>query len=276
MVVRIRLARFGCNNKPFYRVKAADSRFPRDRQAPRGQDGGKRMGLNFERVKYWLSVGAQPSEPVQRLLFRAGLLPPPPMVAMGRKGGLRDTRPVDPLYGRILTPKVLADPDQENKSKSYENDGRDKLSYLCDLYPYHQDSHFDHLAVAYMLLRTCMSYILARSRPKFLRVANSVLLVKWTGLSPDQNKIQSLAGQHSDILESLSPHVRKRVEVLRDIQVGSGRPGFAGSGSILTPLISTPVDLPKRYATTNPFSEMTHRFPKQEQKPRVIVPARAN
>lgn len=53
-------------------------------------------------LRYWLSVGAQPSDPVQRLLFRAGLLPPPPMVAMGRKGGPRDTRPVDALTGRIL------------------------------------------------------------------------------------------------------------------------------------------------------------------------------
>jgi len=34
-----------------------------------------------------------------------------------------------------------------------------------------------------------------------------------------QSKIQSLAGQHSDILESLSPIVRKRVESLREIQV---------------------------------------------------------
>ncbi|CAN0892280.1 30S ribosomal protein S16-2, chloroplastic/mitochondrial [Linum grandiflorum] len=30
MVVRIRLSRFGCKNKPFYRVMAADSRSPRD------------------------------------------------------------------------------------------------------------------------------------------------------------------------------------------------------------------------------------------------------
>jgi len=36
-----------------------------------------------------------------------------------------------------------------------------------------------------------------------------------------QSKIQSLAGQHSDVLESLSPVVRKRVEVLREIQVYS-------------------------------------------------------
>ncbi|RDX96637.1 30S ribosomal protein S16-2, chloroplastic/mitochondrial [Mucuna pruriens] len=110
MVVRIRLSRFGCKNKPFYRVMAADSRSPRDGKHLEvlgyynplpGQDGGKRMGLNFERVKYWLSVGAQPSEPVERILFRAGILPPPPMVAMGRKGGPRDTRPVDALTGHI-------------------------------------------------------------------------------------------------------------------------------------------------------------------------------
>lgn len=37
-----------------------------------------------------------------------------------------------------------------------------------------------------------------------------------------QNKLQSLAGQHSDVLENLSPAVRKRVEVLRDIQVDYG------------------------------------------------------
>ncbi|GAY32437.1 hypothetical protein CUMW_002390 [Citrus unshiu] len=111
MVVRIRLARFGCKNKPFYRVMAADSRSPRDGKHLEvlgyynplpGQDSGKRMGLNFDRVKYWLSVGAQPSDPVQRILFRAGLLPPPPMVAMGRKGGPHDTRPVDPMTGRVL------------------------------------------------------------------------------------------------------------------------------------------------------------------------------
>ena len=37
-----------------------------------------------------------------------------------------------------------------------------------------------------------------------------------------QNKLQNLAGQHSDVLENLSPAVKKRVEVLRDIQVDYG------------------------------------------------------
>lgn len=51
-------------------------------------------------------MGAQPSDPVQRILFRAGLLPPPPMLAMSQKGGPRDTRPIDPMTGRFATSKV--------------------------------------------------------------------------------------------------------------------------------------------------------------------------
>lgn len=68
--------------------------------------------------RYWLSVGAQPSEPVERLLFRAGVLPPPPMVAMGRKGGLRDTRPVDALTGRVLNQEKPAN--EKNNDHEHE------------------------------------------------------------------------------------------------------------------------------------------------------------
>ncbi|XVE70619.1 hypothetical protein DITRI_Ditri10aG0085900 [Diplodiscus trichospermus] len=132
MVVRIRLSRFGCKNKPFYRVMAANSRSPRDGKHLEvlgyynplpGQDGSKRMGLNFERVKYWLSVGAQPSEPVQRILFRSGLLPPPPMVAMGRKCGPRDMRPVDPMTGRVLNVEKPASTSQQKVGEDEAADG---------------------------------------------------------------------------------------------------------------------------------------------------------
>jgi small subunit ribosomal protein S16 len=41
-------------------------------------DGAKHLGLNFERVRYWLSVGAQPSAAVTALLGRAGVVPVPP------------------------------------------------------------------------------------------------------------------------------------------------------------------------------------------------------
>ncbi|EHA8589822.1 hypothetical protein COCNU_scaffold012601G000080 [Cocos nucifera] len=93
---------------------------------PVGQDGGKRMGLNFDRVKYWLSVGAQPSEPVQRILFRACVLPPPPMLAMTRKGGPRDTRPVDALSGRYLTPESPEAADQSEYGENEAGEDGDK------------------------------------------------------------------------------------------------------------------------------------------------------
>lgn len=68
--------------------------------------------------RYWLSVGAQPSDPVQRLLFRAGMLPPPPMLAMGRKGGPRDTRPVDPMTGQYLTSEKPTTSDQSKDGET--------------------------------------------------------------------------------------------------------------------------------------------------------------
>ena len=90
MPVRIRLARFGTKNRPHYRVYVADSRAPRDGKHieivghydPIAQkDGHKHVGLNIERIKYWLSVGAQPSDTVARLLGQAGVIP-----ALPRRG----------------------------------------------------------------------------------------------------------------------------------------------------------------------------------------------
>lgn len=87
MPVRLRLARFGRKATPFYRIFVADARAPRDGKhidvvghfdpIP-GKDGNKHITLNIERIKYWMSVGAQPSEPVARLLGQAGVMPRPP------------------------------------------------------------------------------------------------------------------------------------------------------------------------------------------------------
>ena len=105
---------------------AADSRSPRDGKHLEvlgyynplpGKDGGKRMGLKFDRVKYWLSVGAQPSDPVQRILFRAGVLPPPPLLAMGRKGGPRDRNPIHPMTGRPLDLEGVSIVDDPNAAE---------------------------------------------------------------------------------------------------------------------------------------------------------------
>lgn len=74
-------------NVPFYRIFVADARSPRDGKhveqvgyynpVPE-KDGNKHIGLHIDRIKYWLSVGAQPSEKVAWLLGRAGIIPNPP------------------------------------------------------------------------------------------------------------------------------------------------------------------------------------------------------
>jgi small subunit ribosomal protein S16 len=87
MVVRIRLARFGRKNLPFYRIFVANIKSPRDGKhienvghydpVPK-PDGNKHISLNFDRIKYWLAVGAQPTDTVARLLGKVGLIPLPP------------------------------------------------------------------------------------------------------------------------------------------------------------------------------------------------------
>ncbi|KAK9821375.1 hypothetical protein WJX74_005558 [Apatococcus lobatus] len=87
MVVRLRLARFGRKNSPFYRIFVADARCPRDGKhiaqvgsydpIP-GKDGNKHISLDIPSIRYWLSVGAQPSATVGRLLGQAGIMPRPP------------------------------------------------------------------------------------------------------------------------------------------------------------------------------------------------------
>lgn len=79
-MVRIRLRRQGKRNQPSYRIVVADARAPRDGRFieivgfynPRTDPPTYRV--NEERVRYWLSVGAQPTEPVARILRKVGIL----------------------------------------------------------------------------------------------------------------------------------------------------------------------------------------------------------
>ena len=74
MAVNIRLARFGSKKKPFYRVVAADSRFPKEGRSierlgiydPR-QDPAL-VRLNMERIDYWFGQGAKASKTVLELI----------------------------------------------------------------------------------------------------------------------------------------------------------------------------------------------------------------
>jgi small subunit ribosomal protein S16 len=78
VAVKIRLKRLGKIREPYYRVVVADSRTKRDGRAI--EEIGKYhpklepslIDINSERVQYWLSVGAQPTDQVQHLLTITG------------------------------------------------------------------------------------------------------------------------------------------------------------------------------------------------------------
>lgn len=56
------------------------------------KDGNKHMGLDIQRVQYWLSVGAQPTKTVARLLGQAAIIPKPPPPQSQQRGPKKDNK----------------------------------------------------------------------------------------------------------------------------------------------------------------------------------------
>ena len=82
MALSIRLSRGGSKKRPYYRVVVADARSPRDGKYLEkigtynpllAKDDEKRVVLDADRAKHWLSVGAQPTDRVARFLDAAGV-----------------------------------------------------------------------------------------------------------------------------------------------------------------------------------------------------------
>jgi small subunit ribosomal protein S16 len=82
-MVKLRLARFGAKKKPFYRIVAADAHGKRDGRFIEMVGtynpllDPPEVRLVEERIRYWLSVGAQPTDVVNRLILRALPKAPP-------------------------------------------------------------------------------------------------------------------------------------------------------------------------------------------------------
>jgi small subunit ribosomal protein S16 len=86
MSLKIRLSRTGAKKQPTYRLVVADSRSPRDGRFiekvgtynPRvPHDHKERLVLKTDRIKHWLSVGALPTDRVQRFLSTVGVMDAP-------------------------------------------------------------------------------------------------------------------------------------------------------------------------------------------------------
>ena len=85
-MLKLRLSRGGTKKRPVYKVVVADSRFPRDGRFIEKvgffnpllpKDKKERVGLEAERIKYWLGQGAKPTTRVARILGENDLIPMP-------------------------------------------------------------------------------------------------------------------------------------------------------------------------------------------------------
>ena len=85
-MLKLRLSRGGTKKRPVYKVVVADSRFARDVRFIEKvgffnpllpKDKKERVGLEAERIKYWLAQGAKPTTRVARILGENELMPMP-------------------------------------------------------------------------------------------------------------------------------------------------------------------------------------------------------
>ena len=85
-MLRIRLSMGGVRKRPIYKIVIADSRYPRDGKFIEKigsynpllpKDKKERIKVEAERVKYWMSKGAQPTLRVSRILGEAQIMPMP-------------------------------------------------------------------------------------------------------------------------------------------------------------------------------------------------------
>lgn len=103
-MVRIRLRRMGLKKQPSYRIVVTDRESPRDGRYIEviGQYNPRTEPITMEmdeaRALYWLSVGAQPSEPVARILKKLG--------TVGRLERLRKGETIEALTAEAVAEKA--------------------------------------------------------------------------------------------------------------------------------------------------------------------------
>lgn len=80
MAVKLRLLRMGSKQKPFYRIVAADSRYPRDGKfietvgTYNPIKGREVVSVDEQKAMKWLKNGAQPTDTVRDILSRSGVM----------------------------------------------------------------------------------------------------------------------------------------------------------------------------------------------------------
>jgi len=126
-MLKLRLSRGGTKKRPIYKVVVADSRFARDGRFIEKvgffnpllpKEKKERIGLESERIKYWLGQGAQPTTRVARILGENELMPMPangnnPQKAIPKK----DRKKEENETKKEEAPKAEAAPAAETKKE---------------------------------------------------------------------------------------------------------------------------------------------------------------
>jgi small subunit ribosomal protein S16 len=125
MALKIRLSRGGAKKAPFYRLVVADTRAPRDGRFvervgthnPRlPHEHAERLVVKDDRIKYWMSVGALPTDRVQRLLSKVGLTEMPKINEQTKKDKPR-ARTVERMKEAEEAAKAAADAPAPEKAE---------------------------------------------------------------------------------------------------------------------------------------------------------------
>ena len=109
-MLRIRLSMGGVRKRPIYKIVVADGRYPRDGKFIEKvgsynpllpKDKKERIKVEFERIKYWISKGAQPTLRVSRILGEMQLMPMPkpgnnPLKAVPKKDRKKEESSTEP------------------------------------------------------------------------------------------------------------------------------------------------------------------------------------
>ena len=137
-MLRIRLSMGGVRKRPVYKIVVADGRYPRDGKFIEKlgsynpllpKEKKERIKIEFERVKYWMSKGAQPTLRVSRILGEMQLMPMPkpgnnPLKAIPKKDRKKEDKKEEPkAEGKKEEPKK-AEPKVEAKKEEPKAEGK--------------------------------------------------------------------------------------------------------------------------------------------------------
>ena len=139
-MLRIRLSMGGVRKRPIYKIVVADGRYPRDGKFIEKvgsynpllpKDKKERIKVEFERIKYWISKGAQPTLRVSRILGEMQLMPMPkpgnnPLKAIPKKDRKKEEKKEEPkAEAKKEEPKAEAKK-EEPKAEAKKEETKDK------------------------------------------------------------------------------------------------------------------------------------------------------